>query len=103
MNEFINTVKPLFPVTWALDKIIKLEFKSNAELFTLLVQIGIYLVLNLVSGIVLGLIGIIPFLGFLTWAVGTLITLYCVVGIVLTVLDFLKVFEPKENKEDETK
>lgn len=96
MKEFINTIKPLFPATYDLEKFVKLNFKSNAELFTMLVKIAAYLVFGVVAGIVLGIVGaILPILGLVWWVVGTIVEVYNIAGIVLTILDFLKVFEPK--------
>lgn len=97
MKEFINTIKPLFPATYELEKFVKLDFKNNAELLTMLVKIAAYLVFGLVAGLVLGIFGaILPFLGFFWWVVGTLVEVYNIAGIVLTLLDYFKVFEPKE-------
>ncbi len=94
MKEFINALKPLFPVTFNLDKIVTLNFASNAELFTMLVQIGIYLVAGIVVGVVLGILGaIISFLGLVWGLIGTIISLYLLAGIVLSVLNYLKVFD----------
>ncbi len=93
MIELINSIKPLFPATYQLEKFIKLEFKSNAELFTMLVKIAIYLVFGVVAGVVLGVIGII--LPFFAWILGILVELYNLVGIVLTVLEYFHVFDPK--------
>ncbi len=96
MSDFINTIKPLFPATYELEKFVKLEFKSNAALFTMLVKIAVYLVIGVVAGVVLGIAGaILPFLGFFWGVIGTIVGLYDLAGIVLTVLDYLKVFEPK--------
>ena len=96
MKEFINTIKPLFPATYDLEKFVKLNFKCNAELFTMLVKIAAYLVFGVVAGIVLGIVGaILPILGLVWWVVGTIVEVYNIAGIVLTILDFLKVFEPK--------
>lgn len=97
MNDFIKNIRPLFPVTFDLDKFVKLDFKENAELLTMLVKIGIYLVIGIVVGIVLGVLGaIISFLGLVWGLIGTIVSLYDLAGIILTVLDFAKVFEPKE-------
>ena len=96
MKDLINTIKPLFPATYNLEKFVKLDFKNNAELFTMLVKIAAYLVFGVVAGIVLGVIGaILPFLGFFWGTIGTLVGLYNLAGIVLTLLDYFKVFEPK--------
>lgn len=102
MKELINALKPIFPVTYDLEKFVKLKFDSNAELFTMLVKLVIYLVAGLVVGFVLGLIGkILPFLGFLWWVIGIIVEVYVIAGIVLTVLDYLKIFEDKEDKTEE--
>ena len=93
MSEFINTIKPLFPATYQLEKFVKLEFKNNAELFTMLVKIAAYLVFGIVAGIVLGVVGII--LPFFAWILGIIVEVYNIAGIVLTLLDYFKVFEPK--------
>ena len=96
MKEFINTIKPLFPATYELEKFVKLDFKNNAELLTMLVKIAAYLVVGVVAGVALGIAGaILPFLGFFWWVVGTLVEVYNIAGIVLTLLDYFKVFEPK--------
>lgn len=93
MLNLINTLKPLFPATYQLEKFVKLEFKNNAELFTMLVKIAVYLVFGVVAGIVLGVVGII--LPFFAWVLGILVEVYNIAGIVLTLLDYFKVFEPK--------
>lgn len=93
MKEFINAIKPIFPVTFSLDKFIKLNFASNAELLTMLVQIAIYIVADIIVGVVLGLIGLIPILGLVCGVVGTIFGLYTLAGIVLSILDFCKVLE----------
>lgn len=90
MKEFINALKPIFPVTFYLDNFVKLEFKSNAELFKMLIQIGIYLVAGLILGVVLGLIGMIPILGIVCGLIGAIFGLYSLAGIVLSVLVFCK-------------
>lgn len=96
MSDFINMMKPLFPATYELEKFVKLEFKSNAALLTMLVKIAIYLVIGVVAGVVLGIVGaILPILGFFWWVVGTVVEVYNIAGIVLTLLDYFKVFEPK--------
>lgn len=94
MKEFINALKPLFPVTYSLEKFVTLKFASNAELFTLLVKIAVYLVIGIVVSAVLAVAGILlPFLGLVWGLIGTLVWLYQVAGIVLAVLDYLKVFD----------
>lgn len=94
MKEFIKALRPLFPVTYALDKFVTLNFNSNAELFTMLAKIAIYLVVGIVVGAVLSVAGLIlSFLALVWWLIGAVIELYLLAGIVLTVLDYLKVFD----------
>lgn len=103
--NFINSIKPLFPVTFNLEKFLKLNFKDNAELLTMLVKVGIYLAIGIIVGIVFGIAGLIigllniEFLSIVVGAVlGTvsgIVGIYNLAGIILTVLDFAKVFEPK--------
>lgn len=93
MKEFITAIKPLFPVTFNLDKFVQLSFASNAELFTMLVQIAVYLVAGIVLGVVLGLIGLLPILGLVCGVIGSLFGLYSLAGIVLSVLKFAKVID----------
>lgn len=94
MKELINALKPFFPVTYNLDNYVVLSFASNAELFTMLAKIAIYLVVGIVVGAILGVIGaILPILAFVWWVIGVVAELYIVIGIVLVVLDYLKVFD----------
>lgn len=94
MKEFLNALKPIFPVTFSLDKFVKLEFASNAELFNMLVQIVVYVVASIIFGVVIGVIwALIPFLGFVWGIVSTVAGLYVLAGIVLSVLDYLKILD----------
>lgn len=94
MKEFIQALRPLFPVTYDLDKFVTLKFNSNAELFNMLAKIVIYLVIGVVVGAILGVLGLIlSFLALVWWLVGIIVELYLFAGIVLTVLDYLKIFD----------
>ena len=57
----------------------------------LIIAILIYAVVNLVGGIVLGLLDAIPLVGFVFGIVGWLLSIYCAVGIIVSILVFLKV------------
>lgn len=97
MKEFISAIKPLFPVTFSLNKFVNLKFENNQALYTMLIQIAIYLAVGVVVGIVLGILGaIVSFLGLVWGLIGTLVSLYLLAGIVLSVLDYCKVFDDKE-------
>lgn len=92
MKEFINALKPLFPVTYSLEKFVALHFESNAELFTMLVKLAVYIVAGIVASAVLSLLGLIlPFLGLVWGLIATLVWIYLFAGIVLTVIDYLKI------------
>lgn len=93
MKEFINALKPLFPVTFSLEKFVKLDFKSDAELLTMFVKIAVYLVAGIVAGVVLGLLACIPVVGIAFGLILAVVEIYIVAGIVLTVLDFCKVLD----------
>lgn len=93
MKEFINALKPLFPVTFSLEKFVQLNFKSDAELLTMLIKIAVYLVAGIVAGVVLGLLAIIPIVGIAFGLILAVVEIYIVAGIVLTVLDFCKVLD----------
>lgn len=108
MKDFINQIKPLFPVTYnealvqKLLATLKIEFKDPQAWLPMVIQIVLYVLADFVVGIVLGIVGfILPFLGFFWGVLGTLVGLYTLCGIVLSVLDYLKMFEPKEEKQDQ--
>lgn len=105
MKDFINQIKPLFPVTYnealvaKLLAALKIEIKDPKAWVPMVIQIVIYLVADLVAGIVLGILGFaLFFLGLFWGVIGTLVGLYTICGIVLSVLDYLKVFEPKDQE-----
>ena len=69
-------------------------FSFNAkDIGNLIIHIIIYLVAGVVGGWVLGLIGIIPFIGLITDLIGKLLGLYCLIGIALAVLDYFKLLK----------
>lgn len=94
MKEFINALKPLFPVTYSLEKFVALNFANNADLFTMLIKLAVYIVAGIVVSAVLAILGfVLSFLGLVWGLIGTLVWIYLVVGIVLTVIDYLKILE----------
>ncbi|MBO5778425.1 MAG: hypothetical protein J6R82_02540 [Clostridia bacterium] len=107
MNNFINQIKPLFPVTYnkaLVDKLLsalKIEFKNPQAWLPMVIQIVLYVLADAVAGIVLGIVGgivaaILPPFAFFFGTLGTIVGIYTLCGIVLSVCDFLKLFEPKE-------
>lgn len=73
-------------------KIWALSFKAQ-DVKNLVIAIVIYVVANIVIGWLLGLLGVIPFVGFVFDVIGSLVGLYCAFGIILAVLAFLKVLK----------
>lgn len=59
----------------------------------LVVALLIYAVVACVGGFVLGLLGIIPVIGYIARVVGWVLDVYCAVGIILAILVFLKVIK----------
>lgn len=99
MNDFIKAIAPFFPATFNLQKYLKIEFKENAELYQMIVEIVVYIVAGVVSGAVLGVLGwLIGFLWPIWSIVGTVSGLYILGGIVLSVLKFCKVIKVSEEK-----
>ena len=65
-------------------------FKAN-DVKSLIIALLIYAVLAVVGGFVIGLLGIIPIIGFIAGVLGWLLEIYCTIGIILAILVFLKV------------
>lgn len=87
-------IKSLFPVSFFLNKYLKLEFKENPELYWMIVEIVVYVIAGALVSAVLSVLGwLIGFLGILWWIVGTVVGLYIIAGIVLSVLKFCKVIK----------
>ena len=58
----------------------------------MLISILIYIVLDIVCGLIIGLLGALPLIGWLFAIVGWVAGIYFFVGIIIAVLNFLKVF-----------
>ncbi len=77
----------------ALKKIFPLSFKYTKDVASLIIGILIYIVVSVVGGILIGIVGLIPVIGWLVAAVGGLLGLYCFAGIVIQILVFCKVLK----------
>lgn len=102
MKDFINQIKPLFPITYneamvaKLLSSLKIEFKDPAAWLPMVIQIVLYVLADFIAGIVLGIVGfILPILGFFWGTIGTIVGIYTLCGIVLSICEYLHVFEPK--------
>ena len=67
-------------------------FKADS-VKSLVVTILIYIVADFLCGLVIGLLGKLPLIGFLFSIVGWLLGIYFFVGIVFAVLSFLKILK----------
>lgn len=65
-------------------------FKAN-DVKSLIIALLIYAVLAVVGGFIIGLLGIIPIIGFIAGILGWLLEIYCTIGIILAILVFLKI------------
>ena len=65
-------------------------FKAN-DVKSLIIALLIYAVLAVVGGFVIGLLGIIPSIGFIAGILGWLLEIYCTIGVILAILVFLKI------------
>ena len=108
MKGFINQIKPLFPITYnpavmaKLLSTLKIEFKDPKAWLPMALQIVAYVLADIIAGIVLGIVGfILPILGFFWGTIGTLVGIYTLCGIVLSICDYLNVFEPKDQNQDQ--
>lgn len=79
----MDTLKKFFPLSYQRVK--------EADIKSLIVTIVIYIVAAVVTGLVLGLLGRIPLIGWIFRLVSWLIRAYCSVGIVLAILYFLNI------------
>lgn len=67
-------------------------FRVN-DVKSLVINLIIYALIAFVAGIVLGLLSIIPILGFIFGVIGWLTELYCTAGVILAILVFLKIVQ----------
>lgn len=78
----MDTIKKLWPYS----------FKAT-DVKALIITIVIYIVADFVCGLVIGLLGKLPLLGFIFSLVGTVLGIYFFVGIVFAVLCFFKILK----------
>lgn len=75
-----------------LKKIFPFSFKAT-ELVAFIVSLVIYVIVDVLCGLVIGLLAKLPIIGFVFAALGSLVGLYALVGIVLSILVFVKVMK----------
>lgn len=75
-----------------LKKYFPIAFKAK-ELQAFIVSLVIFVIVDVVCGLVIGLLAQIPIIGIIFSIIGYAVGLYALVGIVLSILVFLKVIE----------
>lgn len=78
----MDTVKKLFPLSF-----------GKETLKDLVIAIVIYIVADFACGLVIGLLGAIPLMGWLFSIVGWVAGIYFFAGIVIAILAYLKVLK----------
>ena len=76
----------------ALKKFFPHAFKA-VELKPFVISLIVYVLIDIVCGIVIGILSKIPLVGIIFSLVGTIVGLYALVGIVLSILVFVKVLK----------
>ena len=79
-EQKMDSVKKFFP-----------QAMQAQDVKGLVIAILIYAVVNFVGGLVLGLLKVIPLVGFVFGVLGWALSIYCAVGIIAAILIFLKV------------
>ena len=75
-----------------LKKFWPFSFRAK-DVSNLIISLLIYIVIDVVCGLVIGLLAKLPLIGWLFALAGSLVGLYAFVGIVVTLLVFLKVLK----------
>lgn len=75
-----------------LKKFWPFSFRAK-DVSNLIISLLVYIVIDIVCGVVIGLLAKLPLIGWLFALVGSLVGLYAFVGIVVTILVFLKVLK----------
>lgn len=76
-----------------LKKFFPLSFSEKADITALVINVVIYFVVGAVSGIILGLMAGIEYVGFIFGITAGMVGLYCTGGIALSFLDYFKVIK----------
>jgi hypothetical protein len=78
----MDTLKKFFPFAF-----------QATELKPFIISLVIFALIDIVCGLVIGLLAKIPLIGIIFSLLGTVIGLYALVGIVLSILVFVKVLK----------
>ena len=75
-----------------LKKFWPFSFRAK-DVSNLIISLLIYIVIDVVCGLVIGLLAKLPLIGWLFALAGSLVGLYAFIGIIVTILVFLKVIK----------
>ncbi len=75
-----------------LKKFFPHAFKAD-ELKAFIISLVVYILIDVVCGLVIGLLAKIPVVGFIFGLLGSLIGLYAFIGVILSILVFVKVLK----------
>lgn len=78
----MDTVKKFFPNAFA-----------ATDVKPFVIALVIYLLIDVVCGVVIGLLAKLPILGIIFSLIGSIVGLYALAGVVLSILVFLKVIK----------
>ncbi len=76
-----------------LKKLFPLSFKFAKDVANLIIGILVYLVVDIILGVAIGLLAKLPIVGVIIGVAGGLVGLYTLVGIVVLILVFAKVLK----------
>ncbi|MBQ7888367.1 MAG: hypothetical protein IJ356_01255 [Erysipelotrichaceae bacterium] len=76
-----------------LKKYFPFSFTEKKDIAAVIVNVLLHIVAGWVIGIVLGIAGILPVIGWVTGLAGALVEVYLFAGMVLSVLDYLKLLK----------
>ncbi len=79
----MKMLKPFFP----------LAFADKKDLIALVINILFHIVADAVAGLVIGILGALPLIGWAFTLVGSVIGLYFLVSLVLSILDYLNILK----------
>ena len=79
----MNMFKPFFP----------LAFVPKKDVIALVINIALHIIADAIAGLVIGFLGVLPFIGWAFALVGSIIGLYFLVSLVLSILDYLNLLK----------
>ena len=78
----MDLLRKYWPLSFAVNK---------GDVKNFVIKLVIYAVAAIIIGVIFGLLGQIPFIGFLFGIIGTVLDAYCTAGIVFCILHYIGV------------